>query len=86
MEKMCVRCGKRMEILDWFAYISTKYCKACKAERDRERKAAWARANRQSIREERDALRELSNEQRIMIEALREEIIRLRSDNRRGET
>ena len=87
-EKMCERCGAMMSIPDWYAYISTKYCKVCRADRDRERKAAWAKKSRAHLREERSVLRDLNSEQQIMIENLRAEVVRLRNENRmlRGET
>ena len=87
-EKMCERCGTMMNINDWYAYISTKYCKNCRADRDRERKAAWAKKSRAQLREERSILKDLNSEQQIMIDNLREEVIRLRTENRmlRGET
>ena len=83
MEKQCERCGAKIIIDDWYAYISTKYCGACKAERTRERRAAWMREKRKCSRAERNAISELNMEQRIMIDNLRDEIIRLRSENRR---
>lgn len=82
-EKMCVRCGAKINIEDWYSFISTKYCESCKADRERERRAAWMRSKRKCNKEERDALSELNMEQRIMIDNLRAEIVRLRSENRR---
>lgn len=84
MVKMCARCGMPMTIPDYYAYIATKYCKRCRADRDRERKAIWARTARANHREERKLLRELNSEQAIMIDNLRAEIIRLRELNRKG--
>lgn len=50
--KYCQRCGVVIGDAyntDWYAYISQKYCKACKKICDRERKAEWARNKRRKI-------------------------------------
>lgn len=78
--KMCEVCGGSMEIPDWYAYISTKYCKTCAAEMTRENKRAWARAFRRKQREKNIAMRELCKVQRKEIEALKALIIRQREE------
>ena len=35
--------------MDWYAYISQKYCKECKKICDRKRKAEWARNKRRKV-------------------------------------
>ena len=50
--KYCQRCGVVIGDAyntDWYAYISQKYCKACKKICDRERKAEWARNKRRKV-------------------------------------
>ena len=50
--KHCKICGKVIGDAyntDWYAFISQKYCKECRIEHDRARKAEWARENRRKV-------------------------------------
>lgn len=86
MEKMCAMCGRKMEIVDYYAYISTKYCKRCAAESKRISNANWAREFRRKRREENKLIRELCKEQSKEIEALKALVIRQRQEIRELET
>ena len=81
-KKRCEMCGGIMDIPDWYAYISTKYCKSCAAESTRENKRAWAREFRRKNRAKNQAMRELCKAQKENIDALRAEIVRLRNETR----
>lgn len=50
--KHCKICGKVIGDAyntDWYAFISQKYCKECRIEHDRNRKAEWAREHRRKV-------------------------------------
>jgi late competence protein required for DNA uptake (superfamily II DNA/RNA helicase) len=72
--KQCQRCGKIMEIENYFAACPTKYCKQCAADSKREHIAAYLREKRRKLKEQ----RKLEKEQnRLLIDEnalLREQV------------
>ena len=75
----CVVCGKDISTDDFYASIRRKYCPKCYEDMHRMQKAEWARELRRRTREKNALTRQLCKEQAREIEALRSEIIRLRS-------
>lgn len=78
LKKQCVRCGKGMEIEDWYAFIRTKYCPVCAEDVKREQAKFRMREVRRLSREKHALEHELCKRQRDEIERLRAEIVRLR--------
>lgn len=63
--KQCVRCGKVMEIENFFAACATKYCSECAAQVKREKTALCLREKRRKEREQRELERQ---QNRLLIE------------------
>lgn len=74
--KRCARCGKRLDLPDWYAAIRTKYCKPCAADAKREQTAQSLRRLRAKARERRKLERQradlLAGENEILRQAVRE--------------
>ena len=83
MQKQCAMCNKVLEIVDWYAFIRTKYCPACAAEMKRMQDRDRMREIRRLSRERKAQLETTCKRQREEIELLRAEIISLRES--RGE-
>lgn len=78
MEKRCTVCGGVVEIADWYSYIRTKYCPACKKMMRRLQERNRLKALREKRREENALTRELCAAQQRELELLRAELIRQR--------
>lgn len=81
MQKRCEQCGCTIEIDDWYSFIRTKYCDACRKDVKRRQAADRMRELRRKTRERNQITRELCCEQRKEIELLRMELIRQREIN-----
>ena len=79
MRKQCQRCGAAIEITDYYASLSTKYCRRCAGDVTRENKAAYMREFRRKQRESNALTRQLCEAQQQEIDRLRELIIRQRA-------
>lgn len=75
----CVVCGKDISTDDYYASIRRKYCPKCYEDMHRMQKAEWARELRRKTREKNALTRQKCAELERQNEALRAEIIRLRS-------
>ena len=73
--KQCERCGKIMEIENYFAACATKYCTECAAQVKRDRIAGYMREKRRKARErremERQQIRMLNDENELLREHIR---------------
>lgn len=81
MEKRCEMCGGVIQIEDWYSYIRTKYCPACKKLARRIKENNRMRELRRKRREANALARELCASQQREIELLRAELIRQRERN-----
>lgn len=89
--KYCKECGKRLELLDWYSYISTKYCPACAKEVRRRNNANHMRELRakaserrklekqrlNAVNDENAILRQIVAEQKRQLEAAKAELRRV---------
>lgn len=81
MEKSCEMCGGVIQIDDWYSYIRTKYCPACKKVARRMQERNRLQELRRKRREANALTRELCASQQREIELLRAELIRQRERN-----
>lgn len=81
MDKRCEMCGGVIRIDDWYSYISTKYCPACKKLARRIKENNRMRELRRKRREANALARELCASQQREIELLRAELTRQRERN-----
>lgn len=86
MDKRCEMCGGVIRIEDWYSYISTKYCPACKKLARRIKENNRMRELRRKRREANALARELCASQQREIELLRAELIRQRERNQELES
>lgn len=78
MTKHCQRCGTSVDLDDWYAFISTKYCRRCAKDVRRQQQAEWARELRKKTREQNALTRQLCEAQQQEIERLRDLVLRQR--------
>lgn len=72
--KQCIRCGKLLEIENFFAACPTKYCPECAAQSTAEKKAEYLREMRRKARERNKLIKE---QNRLLIdenELLRQQV------------
>lgn len=85
MQKRCQRCGRTLDIDDWYEYIRRKYCKPCAEEVKRMQKANYDFRNREKHRKENKLIRQINAEQEIEIERLKAILKETRDENKRLE-
>lgn len=79
--KRCQMCGKRLEIADWYAAMSRKYCPACSdahkrlLNADRMRRARLEARERRKLEQEQTRLTMREND--LLREALRQQAARI---------
>ncbi len=78
MTKQCTVCGAEISSDDWYSFIRTKYCPACKKEVRRMQEAERLRELRRKRREANALTRELCKSQQDEIALLRAELLRSR--------
>lgn len=81
MTKRCTVCGGVIEVKDYYSFIRTKYCPACKKTMRRLQENARLQALREKRREANALTRELCASQQRELELLRAELIRQRERN-----